>query len=72
MNTEILVSTVAYTHMGIELVFSGILTIAMHYGVAANPYLASAVYAGSATGVYQYPVWGGVFVSTLQIDCITI
>ena len=61
--TSVAISTIAYTHMGAELLISGIITIAMHYGIANNPPAALVVYAATLTNIYAYPVWGGIFVS---------
>ena len=72
MSNEIYASTYAYTKMGFELVIAGILTIAMQYGAAGNRPAAIAVYDGTVTRSNQYPVWCGVFVSTLLIDHVDI
>ena len=61
--TSAAISKVAYTAMGIELLVTGIITIAMHYGIANNPPAAAVVYAATLTTIYAYPVWGGIFVS---------
>ncbi|EDV21469.1 hypothetical protein TrispH2_007052 [Trichoplax sp. H2] len=65
-------STIAFTHMGIELIISGIVTIALHYGIGSNPILASVVYAGTQTVIYHYPVWGGVFAILVGIVGIIV
>ena len=57
------VSTLAYTFMGVELIISGIITIAMHYGIASNPQAAFVVYSATFTPRILYPVWGGALVS---------
>lgn len=58
------ISTMAYTYMGIELIISGIITIAMHYGIAnGNPQAAFVYYSATLSLTTQFPVWGGAIVN---------
>lgn len=61
--TVVAISTIAYTYMGIELLLTSIITIAMHYGIANNPSAVAVVHTATLTTRYACPVWREVLVS---------